>query len=402
MPVSLIHNWVNEIKKFAPNLRYIKYVGNDRKNVLKKINDCDIILTSYGIVRNDIEELTKYKFFYIILDESQYIKNSASKIYNAVTKLKSENKLVLTGTPIENSLTDLWAQINFLNKGIMGNLNFFKKEFVTSIEKNKDEEKVEKLKKIINPFILRRTKKQVAPELPPKIEQFVYCDMYAEQKKMYDEEKSVIRNSILEKIENNNDKPALLAIEGLTRLRQISNHPKLLDENSLLDSGKFDEITRYVDNITAENNKVLIFSAYVKHLNLIADYLNKQSTKYSVITGKTRDREAQIQNFQDKDSINVFLIQIKAGGVGLNLTAADYVFIIDPWWNPAVEEQAINRAHRIGRDGKVMVYRFITSNSIEEKIQKLKDRKAKLAKTFISTEQAVDKLDLEKIMEMLN
>jgi SNF2 family DNA or RNA helicase len=402
MPVSLIHNWVNEIKKFAPNLRYIKYVGNDRKNVLKKINDCDIILTSYGIVRNDIEELTKYKFFYIILDESQYIKNSAAKIYNAVTKLKSENKLVLTGTPIENSLTDLWAQINFLNKGIMGNLNFFKKEFVTSIEKNKDEEKVEKLKKIINPFILRRTKKQVAPELPPKIEQFVYCDMYAEQKKMYDEEKSVIRNSILEKIENNNDKPALLAIEGLTRLRQISNHPKLLDENSLLDSGKFDEITRYVDNITAENNKVLIFSAYVKHLNLIADYLNKQSTKYSVITGKTRDREAQIQNFQDKDSINVFLIQIKAGGVGLNLTAADYVFIIDPWWNPAVEEQAINRAHRIGRDGKVMVYRFITSNSIEEKIQKLKDRKAKLAKTFISTEQAVDKLDLEKIMEMLN
>ncbi|MDA3779612.1 MAG: C-terminal helicase domain-containing protein [Bacteroidales bacterium] len=176
----------------------------------------------------------------------------------------------------------------------------------------------------------------------------------------------------------------------------------MLDENSLLDSGKFDEITRYVDNITAENNKVLIFSAYVKHLNLIADYLNKQSTKYSVITGKTRDREAQIQNFQDKDSINVFLIQIKAGGVGLNLTAADYVFIIDPWWNPAVEEQAINRAHRIGRDGKVMVYRFITSNSIEEKIQKLKDRKAKLAKTFISTEQAVDKLDLEKIMEMLN
>ncbi len=402
MPVSLIHNWVNEIKKFAPDLQYAKYQGSERKNVLKNIDEYDIILTSYGVVRNDIEELAKYKFFYVILDESQYIKNSSSKIYNAVTQLNSENKLVLTGTPIENSLTDLWAQINFLNKGIMGNLNFFKKEFVTAIEKNKDEEKAEKLKKIINPFILRRTKKQVAPELPPKIEQIVYCDMNTEQKKLYDKEKSVIRNSILEKIETNNGKPTLLAIEGLTRLRQISNHPKLLDENSLLDSGKFDEITRYIDNIIAENNKVLIFSAYVKHLNLIAKYLNQESTKYSVITGKTRDREAEIKNFQDKDSNNVFLIQIKAGGVGLNLTAADYVFIIDPWWNPAVEEQAINRAHRIGRDGKVMVYRFITTNSIEEKIQKLKERKTKLAETFISTEQAVAKLDLEKIMEMLN
>ncbi|MEA3316945.1 MAG: DEAD/DEAH box helicase, partial [Bacteroidota bacterium] len=402
MPVSLVHNWVNEIKKFAPSLRYIKYLGNDRKKAFAKFYDYDIVITSYGLVRNDIEILSSYKFSYIILDESQYIKNSSSKIYKAVTQLNSDYKLVLTGTPIENSLSDLWSQINFLNEGLIGNFNFFKKEFVTPIEKNKDEEKANKLKKIVDPFILRRTKKQVAPELPPKIEQFVYCDMNSEQKKLYDEEKSVIRNSILEKIENNTDKPTLLAIEGLTRLRQISNHPKLFDEKSLLDSGKFDEITRYIDNITAENNKVLIFSAYVKHLDLIADYLNKKSTKYSVITGKTRDREAEVKNFQDKDSTNVFLIQIKAGGVGLNLTAADYVFIIDPWWNPAVEEQAINRAHRIGRDGKVMVYRFITTNSIEEKIQRIKDRKAKLAETFISTEQAVEKLDLEKIMQLLN
>jgi SNF2 family DNA or RNA helicase len=205
----------------------------------------------------------------------------------------------------------------------------------------------------------------------------------------------------METIESSDEKPTILAIEGLNRLRQIANHPILVDENYMDESGKFDEITRNIENLIAEKHKVLIFSAYVKHLNLFADYLRKNNHSFSMLTGSTRNREQVIHVFQQAEDNFVFLIQIKAGGVGLNLTAADYVFIIDPWWNPAVEEQAINITHRIGQDKKVMVYRFISSDSVEEKIQQLKAKKSKLADSFINTEQAVQKMNLERILEFL-
>jgi SNF2 family DNA or RNA helicase len=281
-------------------------------------------------------------------------------------------------------------------------LRFFKREFVVPIEKNTDPEKKEKLQQFIQPFVLRRTKNQVAKDLPDKSESVIYCDMTDEQKSIYEEEKSKIRNSIMETIESSDEKPTILAIEGLNRLRQIANHPVLIDDNYLAESGKFDEITRNIENLIAEKHKVLIFSAYVKHLKLFADYLKQKHHTFSMLTGSTQNREQVIHNFQQAEDNFVFLIQIKAGGVGLNLTAADYVFIIDPWWNPAVEEQAINRTHRIGQDKKVMVYRFISSDTVEEKIQQLKAKKSRLADSFINTEQAVQKMNLKRILEFLN
>lgn len=402
MPTSLIHNWEEEIKKFTPELKSFKFIGQNRSKEIHFFNEFDIILTTYGIIRNDFELLRTYNFFYLILDESQYIKNPDSKIYKAVNQLNSKHRLVLTGTPIENSLTDLWAQINFLNKGLLGNLRFFKREFVQPIEKKTDPEKKEKLQQFIHPFVLRRTKNQVAKDLPDKIESVIYCDMTEEQKSLYEEEKSKIRNSIMETIKKTEDKPTILAIEGLNKLRQISNHPVLIDPDYKADSGKFEEITRNIENLIAEKHKVLIFSAYVKHLNLFAEYLRKNDHSFSMLTGSTQHRDQVINDFQISEEKHVFLIQIRAGGVGLNLTAADYVFIIDPWWNPAVEEQAINRTHRIGQDKKVMVYRFISSETVEEKIQQLKARKSQLAESFINTEQATQKMSLEQILEFLN
>jgi SNF2 family DNA or RNA helicase len=402
MPTSLVHNWEEEIKKFTPELKCFKFIGQNRPKDIHLFKDYDIILTTYGIVRNNLELLQSYKFFYLILDESQYIKNPDSKIYKAINQINSKYRLVLTGTPIENSLTDLWSQINFLNKGLLGNLRFFKREFVLPIEKNTDPEKKEKLQQFIQPFLLRRTKSQVAKDLPDKIESVIYCDMTEDQKSIYEEEKSKIRNSILETIEKTEDKPTILAIEGLNKLRQISNHPILIDPEYNAESGKFQEVTRNIENLIAENHKVLIFSAYVKHLNLFANYLEKNNHPFSMLTGSTKHRDQVINEFKISEKRNVFLIQIRAGGVGLNLTAADYVFIIDPWWNPAVEEQAINRTHRIGQDKKVMVYRFISSDTVEEKIQQLKARKSKLADSFINTDQVAQKMNLENILEFLN
>ncbi|PLX23885.1 MAG: helicase SNF2, partial [Marinilabiliales bacterium] len=402
MPTSLIHNWEEEIKKFTPDLKCFKFIGQNRPKEITIFKEFDIILTTYGVVRNDFDLLKTFKFFYIILDESQYIKNPDSKIYKAVNQLKSKHRLVLTGTPIENSLTDLWAQINFLNKGLLGNLRFFKREFVQAIEKNTDAEKKEKLQQFIQPFVLRRTKQQVAKDLPDKLETVIYCDMTDEQRSIYEEEKSRIRNSIMETIEKKEDKPTMLAIEGLNKLRQIANHPVLIDQDYTFESGKYEEITRNIENLIAEKHKVLIFSAYVKHLNLFANYLETNYHPFSMLTGSTRNREKVISEFQKSEEKYVFLIQIKAGGVGLNLTSADYVFIIDPWWNPAVEEQAINRTHRIGQEKKVMVYIFISSETVEEKIQQLKARKSKLADSFINTEKTSEKMSLERILEFLN
>jgi len=401
MPTSLVHNWEEEIRKFTPDLKCFKFIGQNRPKDIRFFKDYDIVLTTYGIVRNDLYLLLSYKFFYLILDESQYIKNPESKIYKAINQINSKHRLVLTGTPIENSLTDLWAQINFLNKGLLGNLRFFKREFVQPIEKNTDPEKKEKLQQFIHPFLLRRTKNQVAKDLPDKIESVIYCDMTEEQKSLYEEEKSKIRNSILETIEKTEDKPTILAIEGLNKLRQIANHPVLIDQDYFGESGKYQEITRNIENLIAEKHKVLIFSAYVKHLNLFAKYLEQNNHPFSMLTGSTQNRDLVINDFKNSDEKNVFLIQIKAGGVGLNLTAADYVFIIDPWWNPAVEEQAINRTHRIGQNKKVMVYRFISAETVEEKIQQLKARKSKLADSFINTDQVTQKMSLENILEFL-
>lgn len=403
VPASLVYNWVNEFKRFAPTLKVYSHIGNQRLKDPVEIGKFDVIISSYHTIRQDVEFFSGFHFHYIILDESQVIKNPSSKVYKAMQLLNSDFRLALTGTPIENSLIDLWSQMNFVNNGLLGSLNFFRREYVTPIEKKQDKVKEENLKKLINPFILRRKKDEVAKELPEVSDQVIYCSMTDEQKKFYEEEKSSIRNSIFDQIEKEGiEKSSIVVLQGLTRLRQISNHPRLVDENYREESGKFNELLRNIENVLSENHKVLIFSSFVKNLELIREKLVESEVKYTMLTGQSTKREFIVEAFQQNPDCRVFLISLKAGGVGLNLTAADYVFIVDPWWNPASEEQAINRAHRIGQDKNVFVYRFISESTIEEKIQRLQERKTKLAESFVSSNnpmKSISKKELEELFE---
>ena len=402
VPKSLIHNWQNELKRFAPELKVYVYAGGNRikSNEIDKIfRHYQVIITSYSIVRNDIEYLHQCPFHYIILDESQYIKNPESILYKAVKKLESSHKLVLTGTPIENSLSDLWAQFNFINPGLLGNFSFFKNNYIQKITKEKNKNTEEALQKLIRPFLLRRTKEEVTPDLPPLSQEIVYCDMTENQQENYNAEKNRIRNVLLESKENLT-KNNFIALQGLMRLRLLANHPALIDLEYQEDSGKFDQIILYFESLRASGHKVLIFSSFVKHLKLLVQRFEQEGWKYALLTGQTSNREAEINKFIQSDDINCFFISLKAGGTGLNLTAADYVFIIDPWWNPAAEMQALSRAHRIGQDKSVMVYRFISSDTIEEKIIHLQQSKLQLSDTFITSNNPLEQLNNQEIAEL--
>jgi SNF2 family DNA or RNA helicase len=402
VPASLIYNWENEVKRFVPGMRVCCYRGNQRKKSTSYFQNYDIILSSYHTVRQDIDLISTFSFHYVILDESQVIKNPVSMLYKTVTRLKSEYKLVLTGTPVENSLTDLWTQLNFVNPGLLGDLSFFRREFAKPIEKMGDDAKEVKLRKIIQPFILRRTKEKVAADLPPVTEQTVFCDMTEEQYKLYDEEKSSVRNSILKSIESTGtEKSAIVVLQGLMKLRQISNHPVMAMEEYSAGSGKFETVLQDIESVLSEGHKILVFSSFVRHLNLYAEELKKKRVRYAMLTGASTNRERIVNSFQNDPENRIFLISLKAGGVGLNLTAADYVFILDPWWNPASEMQALNRAHRIGQHKSVFVYRYITSNSIEEKIIRLQEKKSKLADTFISSNNPLKDIDIEEILNII-
>lgn len=403
VPASLAHNWTNELERFAPELTILLHVGSQRERSSVQFRNHDIVLSSYHTVRQDIGFIREFPFHYVILDESQTIKNPSSKLYRSMEQLQADHRLVLTGTPIENSLTDLWSQINFVNQGLLGSLNFFRRQFVSPIEKKKDQGKEERLKELINPFILRRTKEEVAQELPPVYEQTRYCNMTLEQKRMYEEEKSSVRNSILENLEKISlEKSAMIVLQALTRLRQISNHPVMVDEEYTNGSGKFDEVFMDIESVVAEKHKLLVFSSFVKHLDLYAERLKAMGWKYAYLTGKTTRREEQIKLFQEDPDCRIFLISLKAGGVGLNLTAADYVFILDPWWNPAAEMQALNRAHRIGQDKNVFVYRFISNDTVEQKIRHLQERKSALAKTFVTSNNPLKDMKREEILELFS
>jgi SNF2 family DNA or RNA helicase len=406
MPTSLIYNWQAEAEKFAPELRVYVHGGNTRDREPSRFDKYDLILTTYGLVRQDIDMLKKFPFHYVILDESQIIKNPSSKTAKAVSQLMSNHRLSLTGTPVENTLTDLWSQLNFLNPGMLGSETFFRDWYVTPIEKAQDEKRKEALRRIINPFLLRRTKEQVASELPPKVEQVLYCEMEEGQQKLYDETLNAYRNylmSFANPEEYNRNKLNILS--GLQKLRQIAIHPHLVEEGRAqpeLISGKFEEFRHRLREVIEKGAKVLVFSQFVKLLQIIKDDLDERGVTYAYLDGSTKDRKGVVEKFQTDESIKPFLISLKAGGVGLNLTAAEYVFILDPWWNPAVESQAIDRSHRIGQTKTVISIKFITRNSIEEKIVKLQERKSKLSADIISVEEEMyKKLELEDIKELL-
>ena len=401
VPKSLLHNWQNELKKFDAGLKVYVHAGNKRiqsKDIGKLFNRYQVIITSYSMVRADIEYLKAYPFHYIILDESQFIKNPDSLLYESIQKLYSSHKLVLTGTPIENSLSDLWAQFNFINPGLLGAFSFFKNNYIQKIkEKNKRAEQA--LQQLIQPLFLRRTKEEVTPDLPQLSQEIVYCDMTESQQAIYELEKNRIRNILLENRENP-DGNHFIALQGLMRLRLLSNHPALIDPAYRDDSGKFDQIMLYLETMKDSGHKVLIFSSFVKYLKLLASRFEQEGWNFAMLTGQTVNREAEINKFAKDKEVNSFLISLKAGGTGLNLTAADYVFIIDPWWNPAVEAQAISRAHRIGQDKNVMVYRFISSDTIEEKIILLQQAKIQLSDTFITSNNPLEQLNKEEIEDL--
>ncbi|ALO17076.1 ATP-dependent helicase HepA [Salinivirga cyanobacteriivorans] len=397
-PASIVHNWENEAQKFAPSLKIKQHTGNARTQNINNFRFYDLIITTYGVIRNDINQLEKYHFDYIVIDESQHIKNPDSVIYKAVSRLQAQNKLVLTGTPIENSLTDLWAQLNFINPGLTGSQKWFRDYYAVPIEKNQDQQKLEKLKKLTTPFVLRRTKNEVARDLPPLTEQTILCEMTEDQHQLYEEKKSATRNALMQVISHDGiGRNTTLILKALNELRQMANNPLLLDENYNGNSGKTEVVARHLENLVAEKHKVLIFSSYVKHLNLVETICQSREWPYKVLTGQTKNREDIIQDFQDNENIHLFLISLKAGGVGLNLTAADYVMMLDPWWNPAAEAQAINRAHRIGQDKNVIVYRYITKGTIEEKILILQSKKQKLSDELIDDNIALKNMTTEEI-----
>lgn len=406
MPTSLIHNWHNELKRFAPKLNVYIYSGPKRarsKEIHKIFRHYNVVLTTYGTVRNDIELLQNGVFHHLILDESQSVKNPDSLSYQAVKQLNALHKLALTGTPIENSLTDLWAQLNIVNEGLLGSYKGFRNAYINPISQN-NKSKEEALLRMIQPFILRRTKDEVAPELPPLSEETVYCDMSEDQQLHYNEEKNKLRNSLLENPNRfDQQKINFVALQGLTRLRLLANHPKLIDSEYSGDSGKFEQIIMRFETLKSENHKVLIFSTFVKYLRLLADCFENEGWKYAWLTGSTpaAKREDEINKFRNHADVNCFFISLKAGGVGLNLTSADYVFIIDPWWNPASEMQALSRSHRIGQDKNVMVYRFISSETIEEKIRILQENKSKLAETFVTSNNPLATLSANEVAKLI-
>ncbi len=389
-PTSVIYNWENEVDKFTPDLSFYIHHGPKRNYNVKEIKENNIIITSYGTLRSDIQLFSKLDFDYVILDESQFIKNPASKVTKAAQLLHASNRFCLSGTPMQNNTFDLYSQINFLNPGMLGSIDFFKHEFSQPIDKGQDEERKRHLRKLVYPFILRRTKEQVAKDLPDKSEMVLFCEMDTEQRKIYDSYKNLYRSRILGTInEQGIGRSQLTILQGLMKLRQICDSPAILkNEEHVNASVKLNELTRELQN-NVGNHKVLIFSQFLGMLGLIRENLKKEKIPFEYFDGSTSptDREKAVYNFQNDKERRVFLISLKAGGVGLNLTAADYVYIVDPWWNPAVEQQAIDRTHRIGQTKNIFAYRMICKDTIEEKILRLQKKKKTLVKDVIADEK---------------
>jgi non-specific serine/threonine protein kinase len=387
-PTTLIYNWENEIKKFTPKLSYYIHHGATRSRDKEKFADKDVIITTYGTLRSDIKLLVTIELDYLLLDESQAIKNPLSKVTRAASLLNAKHRLCMSGTPLQNNTFDIFAQMNFLNPGMLGSMEFFRQEFAIPIDKFGEQDRKDHLRKILYPFILRRTKEQVAKDLPDKTETILYCEMEDEQRSIYDAYRNDYRNQILGTIETQGiQKSQLTILQGLMKLRQICDSPAILNETEKFEnhSIKLDELSReIVENIG--NHKALVFSQFLGMLALIRQRLDQLGVKYEYFDGSTSApvREKAIQSFQNDDSKRVFLISLKAGGVGLNLTAADYVYIVDPWWNPAVEQQAIDRTHRIGQDKNIFAYRMICVDTIEDKIIQLQEKKRALAKDLIA------------------
>jgi superfamily II DNA or RNA helicase len=384
-PTTLLFNWKNELDKFAPHLDYFIHHG-DRYDNAEDLKAHSLVLTSYGLVINDLDLLCKLEFDLIVADESQAIKNVSSLRYKSIIKLRGKLKIAMTGTPIENGIAELFAHMNFVNPGFFRTFSNFKDQYLKEL-RNGNPEIMEDLRKKIQPFVLRRTKEEVLTELPDKIEEYLYCEMGVAQKKVYEAYRNEYREFIQGKFnEEGANQSKMYVLEGLTKLRQICDSPDLISkEKKGAKSAKIDLLMEHIEEKTG-NHKILIFSQFVKMLDLVKKEMVSRNIPFSYLDGKSsmKNRENSVNQFQEDTSIRVFLISLKAGGTGLNLTAADYVYILDPWWNPAVENQAIDRCYRMGQEKKVMAYRMICKDTVEEKIVDLQKSKLKLAKEVIS------------------
>ncbi|WP_052731101.1 DEAD/DEAH box helicase [Spirosoma radiotolerans] len=392
VPTSLLFNWQAEVARFAPDLRIQPFYGANRGLKKKDFDQYEIILTSYGTLLSEIRFLKEYSFNYVFLDESQAIKNPESQRYQAARLLQSRNRIVLTGTPIENHTFDLYGQLSFACPGLLGSYNHFKAHYSTPIDKFDDRQRARELQAKIKPFILRRTKAQVATELPDKTEMILHCDMGLEQRRVYDAYEQEFRTFLLTTKEGDIPRERLHVLQGLTKLRQICNSPVLLNDEEFYgdSSAKIDLLLEQIEN-KSPNHKILVFSQFVSMLDLIRTELETRQIGFEYLTGQTSNRAASVNRFQSDDTVRVFLISLKAGGTGLNLTQADYVYLVDPWWNPAVENQAIDRSYRIGQKKNVVAVRLICPNTIEEKILELQETKRELADNLVKTDTAIVK-----------
>lgn len=386
-PKSLMFNWKEEAARFTPKLRVLEHTGLERD--AGKIADFDLVLTTYGTLRRDVVEFKDIEFDYVVLDEAQAIKNASTESAKAARLLRGRHRLALSGTPVENHLGELWSLFEFLNPGMLGEAKALK--LTGGLARNPDPETRALLASALRPFILRRTKKQVAAELPEKTEQTIFCEMEPKQRKQYDELRQHYRDSLLGRVAKQGlAKSKMHVLEALLRLRQAACHPALLDaRHKNAPSAKLDELLERIEEIREEGSKALVFSQFTSLLDIVRGKLHTRKIDYEYLDGSTRDRRAPVERFQTDPNCGLFLISLKAGGLGLNLTAAEYVFLLDPWWNPAVEAQAVDRAHRIGQTRNVFAYRLITRGTVEEKVLELQKSKRDLADAIIGEDNSL-------------
>jgi SNF2 family DNA or RNA helicase len=387
VPRSLVFNWIQEASRFTPQLRLLDYTGPGRPALRAKFGDYDLVVTTYGTLRTDIAELTQTEFDYVILDEAQAIKNADSQSAKAARLLEGKHRLAMSGTPIENHLGELWSIVEFLNPGMLGTASVFKRVTGGVGASALDDNTKVLLAKALRPFILRRTKGQVVKDLPEKTEQTLYCDMEPAQRRCYEELRAHYRRALLRKEADDLRRSKIEVLEALLRLRQAACHPGLIDPDRVSDpAAKLEMLLPQLAEVVEEGHKVLVFSQFTSFLSIVRERLDQEGLVYEYLDGRTRNRAERVERFQTDAGCPVFLISLKAGGLGLNLTAAEYVYLLDPWWNPAVEAQAIDRTHRIGQTQRVFAYRLICRDTVEQKILELQDRKRDLADAILNAD----------------
>ena len=393
-PTSVLYNWAEEATRFRPDLKVCVFHGASRK----MDSDADLVLTSYTLMRSEIENLVQERWGTIVLDEGQTIKNPNSQVSQAAYRLESDARFVLTGTPIENRLEEIWSLFHFLNRGLLGTLQDFKDRYIEPISSG-SEIALDRLRKRIRPFLLRRLKKDVAPELPPRTDIVLRCELSGQERKVYEAIRASTQKEVVAQLQAGGG--VMKALEALLRLRQAACHQDLVPGQTAIDSSKLELLWEQLDVLKDEGNKALVFSQWTSFLDLIEAKLEREGCNYLRLDGSTRDRGAVVKAFQDDDGPPILLISLKAGGTGLNLTAADHVFLMDPWWNPAVEDQAADRAHRIGQDKPVMVYKLMASGTVEEGILALQEKKRKLADAAVGEGTGSLSINRDDLLELL-